>query len=149
MLNHQQITTITNVNIVSIQLVNQRKKMAKSKVDFWLTEEGLTSLEQWSRNGLTHVEIAQNMGINPCTLYDYMNKHPKIANALKKSRQIADALVENALFQKALSGDTTAQIFYLKNRKPNNWRDKQQQQVDVNANVVSIEEYFKSNKLEP
>ena len=35
-----------------------------------------------------------------------------------------DYEVENALLKRALSGDTTAQIFWLKNRKPEKWRDK-------------------------
>ena len=32
--------------------------------------------------------------------------------------------MQNALLAKALSGDTTAQIFWLKNRRPDKWRDK-------------------------
>lgn len=31
-----------------------------------------------------------------------------------------------------IPADTVAQIFWLKNRKPNDWRDKREQQIDVN-----------------
>ena len=34
-----------------------------------------------------------------------------------------DYKVENALLQSALAGNTTAQIFWLKNRRPDKWRD--------------------------
>ena len=37
---------------------------------------------------------------------------------------MADFEVESALFKKAKMGDVTAQIFWLKNRKPKQWRDK-------------------------
>ena len=35
-----------------------------------------------------------------------------------------DYEVENALLKNALDGNVTAQIFWLKNRKKNEWRDK-------------------------
>lgn len=37
---------------------------------------------------------------------------------------MADYEVENALYKAALDGNTTAIIFWLKNRKPKKWRDK-------------------------
>ena len=35
-----------------------------------------------------------------------------------------DFEVENALLKSAIDGNTTAQIFWLKNRRPDKWRDK-------------------------
>ena len=136
--------------------------MAKGKYEYWLTEEGLTLLEAWARNGLSDEQIAGNMGINPATLYEWKKKYPEIPESLKKGKEVVDIQVENALLQKALGftklvkkpiklkevlykdgkrvsekeriefadeevfipPDTTAQIFWLKNRKPNDWRDK-------------------------
>lgn len=98
--------------------------MAKGKYHEWLTEEGLIALQGFARNGLTDEQIAHNIGINVKTLYDWKNNHSKICNALKTSKEIADLQVENALYQKALNGDTTAMIFWLKNRQPTRWRDK-------------------------
>lgn len=99
-------------------------KVAKGKYEDWLTENGLTLLEGWARDGLTDEQIAFNCGISPSTLYRWKDDHREICEALKKGKEVVDYAVENALLQKALSGDTTAQIFWLKNRRPDKWRDK-------------------------
>ena len=137
--------------------------MAKSKATEWLEQEKLTLLEAWARDGLTNEQIAKNMGINPSTLYDYMNKFVEISNALKKGKEVVDIEVENALLKRALGykydevtyengievkrvtkevqPDTTAQIFWLKNRKPKNWKDKQNSENtsdDVNNRIIKI-----------
>lgn len=98
--------------------------MAKGKYEYWLTQEGLLMLEGWARDGLTDEQIAENIGIRRETLYDWKKKYPNISNVLKKSKDVADRMVENALFQNAMDGNITAQIFWLKNRKPDKWRDK-------------------------
>ena len=124
--------------------------MANGKYQQWLEPEGLTLLEGWARDGLTDEQIAGNIGINTSTLYDWKNKFPKISKALKKGKEVVDIQVENALLKRALGyefqetrveksdkdgtkiiqtlkhipADTTAQIFWLKNRRPDKWRDK-------------------------
>ena len=124
--------------------------MANGKYQQWLETEGLTLLEGWARDGLTDEQIAGNIGINTSTLYDWKNKFPKISEALKKGKEVVDIQVENALLKRALGyefqetrveksdkdgtkiiqtlkhipADTTAQIFWLKNRRPDKWRDK-------------------------
>ena len=124
--------------------------MANGKYQQWLEPEGLTLLEGWARDGLTDEQIAGNIGINTSTLYDWKNKFSKISEALKKGKEVVDIQVENALLKRALGyefqetrveksdkdgtkiiqtlkhipADTTAQIFWLKNRRPDKWRDK-------------------------
>ena len=120
--------------------------MAKSKADEWLEQDKLILLEGWARDGLTKEQIAHNIGIGRTTLFEWEQKESNIANALKKGREVADYEVENALFKRALgytyeektfedgvlkkvvikevAPDTTAQIFWLKNRKKEQWRDK-------------------------
>lgn len=107
--------------------------MAKGKYQRWLEPDGLTLLEGWARDGLTDEQIAHNMGINKSTLYDYKNKHSEISDALKKGKEVVDYEVENALLKKALNGDVTAQIFWLKNRRVSKWRDKPEPPVDDDA----------------
>lgn len=124
--------------------------MAKGKYEYWLTTEGLLKLEGWARDGLTDEQIAKNIGISRSTLNVWKDRYSDISDALKKGKDIIDRQVENALLKRALGyeyeevkekfedgvitertvtkkevvPDTTAQIFWLKNRKPDKWRDK-------------------------
>lgn len=90
--------------------------MARAMYKEWLDKDKLVLLQGWKRDGLTDAEIAHNMGISINTL----NKWIQIGQALKRGRDEINIIVENALLKKALSGNTTAMIFFLKN----NWRDK-------------------------
>lgn len=133
--------------------------MAKGKYQEWLTKEGLLKLEGWARDGLTDEQIAENIGISRQTLYDWKNKYPDISDALKRGKEIVDREVENALLKRALgyqyietktetdevgrvktietvkevAPDVTAIIFWLKNRKPNVWRDKRD--IDIEGSI--------------
>nr|DAV64718.1 MAG TPA: terminase small subunit [Caudoviricetes sp.] len=100
--------------------------MAKGKYQEWLEPEGLLKIEGWARDGLTDEQIAQNMGITAKTLYEWKKKYSEICESLKRNKDVADRQVENALFENAINGNITAQIFWLKNRKPDKWRDKQE-----------------------
>lgn len=129
--------------------------MAKGKYEYWLTPEGLLKLEGWARDGLTDEQLAGNIGISRSTLNQWKDKYPDISDTLKRGKEVVDLQVENALLKRALgyeyeevaekyeSGtltekkvtkkqvvpDTTAQIFWLKNRRPDKWKDKQDVQV--------------------
>ena len=124
--------------------------MAKGKYQEWLEPEGLLKIEGWARDGLTDEQIAHNMGISVATLYNWKNEHLEILESLKRGKEVVDRMVENALLKRALgyeyeevsekfeggvlterkvtkkqvTPETTAQIFWLKNRKPIDWRDK-------------------------
>lgn len=137
----------------------QVRLMAKGKYHEWLEPDGLLRLEAWARDGLTDEQIAGNMGIGKTTFYDWKKKFPDFANALKKNKELVDIQVENALFKRAIGykdivakvkilndgtpipyveevvypPDVTAQIFWLKNRKPAEWRDKQDVDVAVST----------------
>ena len=109
--------------------------MAKSKVDRWLDpDDGLLLLQDWARMGLTDEQIAHNMGISRSTLSEYKVKYKDIADTLKKGKDVVDIQVENALLKSALEGSNTAQIFWLKNRRPDRWRDKRD--VDVTTSQI-------------
>lgn len=109
--------------------------MAKAKYERWLELDGLILIEGWARSGLTEEQIAHNMGINKKTLWVWKNDYAQIGNALKKGKEVADFEVENALYKSAMGfigpdgkyykPDITAQIFWLKNRRPDRWREKQ------------------------
>ena len=97
---------------------------AKGKYADWITPEGLLRIEGWARDGLTDKQIAYNIGISQTTLYEWKKQFPELSDTLKKSKDVVDRMVENALFKNAIEGNTTAQIFWLKNRKPDKWREK-------------------------
>lgn len=94
--------------------------MAKGIYKKWLEDDNLILLQGWKRNGLTDEQIAKNIGINVRTLDKWKAKYGRIGQALKIGHEQANYAVEGKLLKKALSGNITAMIFWLKN----NWRDK-------------------------
>lgn len=118
--------------------------MAKGKYQEWITEEGLTRIKGWAMDGLTDEQIAQNMGVTRKTLYEWKDRFSDISDTLKETKDVADRNVENALYQAALAGNTTAMIFWLKNRKPDKWREKreeEQQKDTININISGADAY--------
>ena len=131
--------------------------MARSKYDEWITDEGLLKISGWAKDGLTDEQIAHNMDISRKTLHEWKNKYSDIGNALKVNKEVADRHIENALYKTALGYEyeeetvtnagnvvkvkkyskpnTTAQIFWLKNRKMLEWRDKQEVE-QTNKNIT-------------
>lgn len=125
----------------------------RGKYHEWLTEDGLLTIESWASDGLTNVDIAENMGIARSTLNEWMKKHSDISDALKKGREpvtrkLENALVKNALgfeyeetkttidilpdgskkqrvekYKKYSEPDSSALMFLLKNYKPNKYRN--------------------------
>ena len=96
----------------------------------WLTKEGLLRIQGWARDGLTDEQIAKNMNIGLTTFYEWKKRYPEFRESLKENKDVVDRKVENALLKNALNGNVTAQIFWLKNRKPNEWREKRE--IEVN-----------------
>lgn len=112
--------------------------MAKTTYKDWEAEEKILLLQGWARNGLTNEQIASNMSIGITTLWEWRKKSTKIANALKIGKDEADIQVENALYKAALEGNTTAMIFWLKNRRSKEWRDKIQQEITTESAVKLV-----------
>ena len=146
--------------------------MAKGKYQEWLTKEGLLRLQGWARDGLTDEQIATNMGITRSTLYEWKNKYSDISDALKEGKEVVDRQVENALLKSALGymydevteerrddmlvvtkvvhkevqPNTTAQIFWLKNRKRAEWRDRVENAITgADGGAVKVETLTESD----
>lgn len=123
-------------------------------------------MQGWARDGLTDEQIAANMGINVATLYRWKNEHCEICTALKEGKDAVDRQVENALLKSALGykydevteerrddmlvvtkvvhkevqPNTTAQIFWLKNRKRLEWRDRVENAITgADGGAVKVE----------
>lgn len=119
-----------------------KKKAAKKKVvkkkagrpPFEITPAVLRKTEELAGRGLTLEQIARVLGIGYTTLNEKRKKFPEFLQAIKDGQAKGVEKVSNALFENALDGNTTAQIFYLKNRAPDMWKD--QQNIDVKKKIT-------------
>lgn len=129
-----------------------------AKYTEWLTREGLLQIEGWAKDGLIDEQIAKNMGVAYSTFKDWKKRFPDLSDVLKRSKEVVDREVENALFESAKGfvyeeetvtntgevvtvkkyskPNVTAQIFWLKNRKRNEWRDKQE--IEQTTRTIDI-----------
>lgn len=128
----------------------------------WITEEGLAQITKWAEMGLIGKQISHNMGISHATLCEWQNKFPELLEAIKTGRRVKDFEVENSLLQRATgyqyeeevyernqegelicvkkvlksqAPDVAAQIFWLKNRQPELWRDKVEVQNEHSGTI--------------
>ena len=109
--------------------------------------------------GAIDKELAEFFSVSEQTLNKWKKDYPEFLESLKKGKSIADANVASRLYNRAIGydckatkfatsngkitdskefiehypPDTTAAIFWLKNRQPEKWRDKKE--VDANVNL--------------
>ena len=98
--------------------------MGKSK--FEEIKEKFPLIEGWAKDGLTDEQISKNLGISKVTFYKYKASCSELNELLKRSKEVVDYEVENALYKSAIDGNVSAMIFWLKNRRPDKWRDKRE-----------------------
>ena len=112
--------------------------------------------------GATDQEIADFFGVDVRTIYRWKHVHDEFCHALKAGKEVSDERVVRSLFQRAvgyeqdevkifmpagadepvyapfrakIAPDTTAAIFWLKNRRPEEWRDKTEFAGSFNVTV--------------
>lgn len=115
--------------------------------------------------GATDKEMADFFEVAESTFYLWKTEYPKFSEAIKKGKRVANTKVAESLFKRAngyshpdvdikvienkivttklikrYPPDTTAAIFWLKNREPELWRDKQELQHNSPVPVVWQEE---------
>ena len=109
--------------------------------------------------GATDKELAEFFSVSEQTLNKWKKDYPEFLESLKKGKNIADANVASRLYNRAIGysckatkfattegritdskeyiehypPDTTAAIFWLKNRQPEKWRDRKE--IDANVNL--------------
>jgi transposase-like protein len=95
-------------------------------------EEMVPAAAELASQGLTDAEIAAELGIVPSTLWRWFVAYPELRSAVKAAKDAIDRRVERSLFKRAVEdGDTTAHIFWLKNRQPEMWRDRKETEIIV------------------
>jgi hypothetical protein len=107
--------------------------------------------EALARNGLIDKEICKKLGISEGTMTTWKKEYPKFLLSIKKGKENPDDQVEQALFKRALGyehpeddikayegkiiitptikhypPDTAAAFIWLKNRRPDKWRDRKE-----------------------
>lgn len=110
--------------------------------------------EKLCRLGATDIDLADFFKVSDRTIYRWQAEFPDFCQALKTGKEAADERVERSLYHKAVGytfdavkifnhqgqvvtapyrehvpPDTTACIFWLKNRRPDEWRDKREQEL--------------------
>ena len=108
------------------------KKVGRPK--FVVTKEMCQKAEDYASQGLTSEQIALALGIGESTLYDKQNEFTEFGEAIKRGRGRGIQRVTNKLYEKALEGDNTAMIFYLKNRA--GWQDKIEKETIIEQKQV-------------
>lgn len=104
--------------------------------------------------GATDEDLADFFKVSIRTISNWKSEFPEFLQALKSGKDTADDRVERSLYQRAVGyshdavhfsafqgvvtetpyrnhcpPDVTAQIFWLKNRRPDQWRDKREQEL--------------------
>jgi hypothetical protein len=117
------------------------------------------------RLGATDIDLADFFKVSDRTIYRWQTEHPEFCQALKVGKEAADDRIERSLYHKAAgytfesvkifmpSGsdkpvyapyrehvppDTTAAIFWLKNRRPGDWRDKTEVKHGVDDSLAEL-----------
>ena len=108
------------------------KKVGRPK--FVVTKEMCDKAEAYAAQGLTQEQIAMALGIGLSTLYEKQNEFTEFAEAIKRGKGKGIQTITNRLYEKALEGDNTAMIFYLKNRA--GWQDKIEKETIVEHKQV-------------
>ena len=108
--------------------------------------------------GYTDKQLADFFGVNERTINRWKSDYPEFCQSIKKGKEFADGEVVESLYKRAIGieyeevelktdgqnkskrvvkklipPDTTAQIFWLKNRQPKSWRDKQVTETTINV----------------
>lgn len=127
--------------------------------------EFLIPAQKLSKLGATDMEIADFFGVDVRTIYRWKATNKKFCQSLKAGKKEADDRVERSLFQRAVGfehdsvkiflpkdatepvyapyreyipPDTTAGIFWLKNRREKEWRDRIQQEISGEMTLKAV-----------
>jgi len=126
-------------------------------------EEYNEQAEKLCKLGATDQELADFFQVDVSTINNWKIDYPQFFESIKKGKILADSNVAERLYQRALGfehdseeikvtdgevvrvpirkiypPDPTAAIFWLKNRRPEKWRDKQEVQHSLDPEVFEI-----------
>lgn len=93
------------------------------------------------RAGATMAVAAKVAGVSRNALYKRLKRDKRFAEQMREAKDFADGAVVRALYKNATEqGNVVAQIFWLKNRDPENWRDRvEQEQSGEVKHIVEVQ----------
>ncbi len=94
-----------------------------------VTPKVIADAESFASLGLTIDQIARSLGTSASTFTKAKKQVPELEEAYQRGKAKGVAVIANALFNKAKNGDTTAMIFFLKNRSPEEWMDRRNHEI--------------------
>ena len=113
----------------------QKKQPGRKKIKL-NDPDTLNKIIALGSQGLTSGQIARCLGVSWSTIDRRRKENADIEEAIKKGAALGVEKISNALMTSARDGNVTAQIFYLKNRAPDQWNDTQQ--VNHNLDLAGI-----------
>lgn len=116
----------------------QRLKMPKKKSGPIPKILDVGRVESVAAMGGTNEQIAQALNVSAGTLFNIRKRDKSVDEAIRRGKDKADFQVVASLYKKALGGDTTAMIFWLKNRRPSEWCDRHNFEHSGEMNVQFI-----------
>jgi hypothetical protein len=112
--------------------------------------EGEATLEKTRKfveAGFTLEQLAVGLDVDETTIHEWQNVHPEFSQLIKETKAFCDEVIERSLFNRAkgmkrktvitesdgtivekiedVPPDATSMIFWLKNRKRIEWKDRQ------------------------
>ena len=124
------------------------KKKAGRPKKLTIDDTLLDRVKALAARGLNRKQISQSLGISETLRCALMNNEPRFKTALEEGEALGIAQVTSYLMNSARGGNVTAQIFYLKNRDPDNWKDRRhidethrfsREDIDIDENMTPKE----------
>ena len=116
---------------------------------FPVTPEVLEKVEKLSSLGLNNDQLAAMLGCSRSTFYKAQG-NPEFTRAILKGKTRGILEVSNALFDNALEGSVAAQIFFFKNRDPDQWNQETRRvRMEVEVTKMSDSQLLTELSQEP
>ncbi len=117
-----------------------KKKKSPGRPKFNIDKEVLRKVEGYASRGMNYEQISAALGISSETLGRYRKLNVDFMEAIKAGQAKGIAKITNALFNQAEDGNTSAAIFYLKNRA--GWADKQEIDLEASVKVKTMDDLY-------
>ena len=115
-----------------------------------ITKDLMEQVERLASRGLSQKQVCEALGISESWWHEKKPIFPELLESYKRGAALGLADVSNALYESAMSGTPVAQIFYLKNRAPNEWADVQSvNKVQINFSRMSDTQLLNELREDP